>query len=128
MNEVPVEVEEYDPSQTLPTFVVTLTGLDPKLYPEDNMELNENLDIESNQSNSTIFNAVFCFILFFSSLIIADDQQEFFSDYEENKIKTKLPEQCKYYPNCLAGDQCLYQHPTIPCKYELVIKMYSICT
>lgn len=46
-----VEVEEYDPSQTIPTFVVTLTGLDPKLYPEDNMEPNESFSMESNQSD-----------------------------------------------------------------------------
>ncbi|KAL6954164.1 hypothetical protein U1Q18_047495 [Sarracenia purpurea var. burkii] len=51
LNQVSVEVEEYDPSQTIPTFVVTLTGLDPKLYPEDNMEPNESFSMESNQSD-----------------------------------------------------------------------------
>ncbi|XP_065199882.1 zinc finger CCCH domain-containing protein 14 isoform X2 [Planococcus citri] len=105
LNEVPVEVEEYDPSQTMPTFVVTLTGLDPKLYPEDNMELNESSEVESGQN----------------------DQQEFYSDFEESKVKAKLPEQCKYYPNCLAGDQCLYHHPTIPCKMFPNCKFGNSC-
>lgn len=35
--------EEYDPSQNMPQFVVTLTGLDPKLFPQEDMEI-EQLD------------------------------------------------------------------------------------
>lgn len=43
-------------------------------------------------------------------------------DSDDNKLKPKLQERCKYYPNCLAGDQCLFFHPVVPCKY--VSKIY----
>lgn len=29
----------------------------------------------------------------------------------------KVPERCKYWPACKNGDECVYHHPTLPCKW-----------
>lgn len=34
-------IEEYDPSKNVPQFVVTLTGLDPKLFPNEDIEMGD---------------------------------------------------------------------------------------
>lgn len=28
----------------------------------------------------------------------------------------KVLERCKYWPACKNGDECVYHHPTLPCK------------
>lgn len=101
-----------------PHFVVTLNGVDPSNFklssrevlssdaqdfeelPEDVLEEEQLLEQEGLAPEEGV------------PMQIAEGEVA----VEEEAVVGKMKEKCRYWPACKNGDQCPFQHPTVPCK------------